>query len=104
MTNSFLIFFQETEGLEEKKQSLQNEIHQLQMQKEELEFLLEAHKACCRLGSDPESPQDIKPFSLSMPKMLTDVQVKQEPDSVDILPPCPKQEVRPCLLYTSRCV
>lgn len=86
---------EETEGLEEKKQSLQNEIHQLQMQKEELEFLLEAHKACCRLNNDPESPQDIKPFSLSMPKMLTDVQIKQEPETVNIFPPCPKQEVRP---------
>ncbi|KAK6638731.1 hypothetical protein RUM43_006998 [Polyplax serrata] len=54
----------ETDGLEQKKQSLQNEIQSLQSEKEHLEFLLEAHKACCRLaGTDnPPSPPDIKPI------------------------------------------
>ena len=49
--------------MEQKKQSLQNEIQSLQSEKEHLEFLLEAHKACCRLaGTDnPPSPPDIKP-------------------------------------------
>ena len=50
--------------MEQKKQGLQHEIQQLQIQKEELEFLLEAHKACCRLNSSgPPSPPDIKPFA-----------------------------------------
>lgn len=50
---------QETEGLEQKKQSLQDEIHQLQQAKDELEFILEAHRAVCRLRSS--SPPDVKP-------------------------------------------
>lgn len=52
--------FQETEGLEQKKQNLQDEIHQLQQAKDELEFILEAHRAVCRLRSS--SPVDIKPI------------------------------------------
>ncbi|XP_012145639.1 transcription factor kayak isoform X1 [Megachile rotundata] len=55
-TNALL---EETEGLEQKKQSLQEEIHQLQQAKDELEFILEAHRAVCRLGS--RSPPDVKP-------------------------------------------
>ncbi|XP_075223039.1 transcription factor kayak isoform X2 [Lycorma delicatula] len=80
-TNELL---EETECLEEKKQSLQSEIQTLQMQKEELEFLLEAHKSCCRLG-DPQSPPDVKPFSSeSSEKVLLGgipVTVKQEPSN-----------------------
>ncbi|XP_074103557.1 transcription factor kayak isoform X3 [Cotesia typhae] len=55
-TNSLL---EETEGLEKKKQTLQNEISQLQQARDDLEFLLENHRAVCRLGSS--SPPDIKP-------------------------------------------
>ncbi|XP_017796084.1 PREDICTED: transcription factor kayak isoform X1 [Habropoda laboriosa] len=55
-TNALL---EETEGLEQKKQCLQEEIHQLQQAKDELEFILEAHMAACRLRSD--SPPDVKP-------------------------------------------
>ncbi|XP_034936439.1 transcription factor kayak isoform X2 [Chelonus insularis] len=55
-TNALL---EETEGLEQKKQSLQDEIQQLQQAKEELEFILEAHRTVCRLRST--SPIDIKP-------------------------------------------
>lgn len=55
-TNALL---EETEGLEQKKQSLQEEIHQLQQAKDELEFILEAHRAVCRLRST--SPPDVKP-------------------------------------------
>ncbi|PNF36440.1 hypothetical protein B7P43_G15891 [Cryptotermes secundus] len=79
-TNALL---QETEGLEQKKQGLQQEIQQLQMQKEELEFLLEAHKACCRLSgsSGPQSPQDIKPFVYPASGLEDKpVRVKQELD------------------------
>lgn len=77
----FLFFsFQETESLEQKKENLQTEIQQLQIQKEELEFLLEAHKACCRLNnSSPPSPPDIKPivFPIMDPKDMH-VRVKQD--------------------------
>lgn len=45
-TNSLV---QETDCLEEKRLSLQNEIQDLQTQKEELEFILEAHKVVCKL-------------------------------------------------------
>lgn len=45
--------------MEQKKQSLQEEIHQLQQAKDELEFILEAHRAVCRLRS--ASPPDVKP-------------------------------------------
>ncbi|XP_066586955.1 transcription factor kayak isoform X2 [Prorops nasuta] len=55
-TNALL---EETEGLEQKKQSLQDEIHQLQQAKDELEFILEAHRAVCRIRS--ASPPDVKP-------------------------------------------
>lgn len=47
--------------MEEKRQSLQQEIQQLRLQKEELEYILESHKPCCRLNP-PSSPPDIKPF------------------------------------------
>ncbi|XP_051170519.1 transcription factor kayak isoform X2 [Leptopilina boulardi] len=55
-TNSLL---EETEGLEQKKQSLQDEINQLKQAKDELEFILEAHRSVCRLRAS--SPLDIKP-------------------------------------------
>ncbi|XP_057337893.1 transcription factor kayak isoform X3 [Microplitis mediator] len=56
-TNALL---EETEGLEKKKQTLQNEITQLQQAKDDLEFLLETHRAVCRLRSS--SPPDVKPL------------------------------------------
>lgn len=40
---------QETDCLEEKRLALQNEIQELQTQKDELEFILEAHKVVCKL-------------------------------------------------------
>ncbi|XP_054010395.1 transcription factor kayak isoform X2 [Hylaeus anthracinus] len=55
-TNALL---EETEDLEQKKQSLQEEIHQLEQAKDELEFILKAHRAVCRLRS--ASPPDVKP-------------------------------------------
>ncbi|XP_012255174.2 transcription factor kayak isoform X2 [Athalia rosae] len=55
-TNALL---EETDGLEQKKQNLQDEIQQLQQAKDELEFILEAHRAVCRLRAS--SPQDVKP-------------------------------------------
>ncbi|GLH07714.1 Transcription factor kayak [Gryllus bimaculatus] len=76
-TNALLI---ETEGLEQKKQGLQREIQQLQLEKEELEFILEAHKPCCRLNgnTDPPSPPDIKPFAFSSGLEKLGIPVKRE--------------------------
>lgn len=48
-TNCLLV---ETEGLEEKRHSLQNEIQVLTHQKEELEFLLEAHRSNCKRNNN----------------------------------------------------
>lgn len=39
--------FQQSEGLEEEQSKLEQEIHNLQQQKEQLEFLLEAHRPVC---------------------------------------------------------
>ncbi|CAG9859890.1 unnamed protein product [Phyllotreta striolata] len=50
----------ETEDLESKKQALQEEMHDLQQMKEHLEYILESHKANCRLSN--QSPPDIKPY------------------------------------------
>lgn len=57
-TNSLL---EETEGLEQKKQSLQDEIEHLKQVKDELEFILDAHRAVCRRSLRSTSPLDIKP-------------------------------------------
>ncbi|XP_031343132.1 transcription factor kayak isoform X1 [Photinus pyralis] len=65
-TNALL---NETDGLEQKKLAMQNELQELQAIKEELEFLLDSHRTshCCRLqngqqNDNPPSPPDIKPF------------------------------------------
>ncbi|KAI4498893.1 hypothetical protein M0802_006068 [Mischocyttarus mexicanus] len=55
-TNALL---EETDILEQKKQSLQDEIHKLQQTKEDLEFILDTHRTVCRLR--PSSPPDVKP-------------------------------------------
>lgn len=54
---------QETEDLESKKHSLEEELRELQNAKDYLEFMLEKHKASpnCRLHT--QSPPDVKPFN-----------------------------------------
>ncbi|KAK0164620.1 hypothetical protein PV328_003230 [Microctonus aethiopoides] len=84
-TNSLL---EETEGLEQKKQNLQEEINQLQQAKEELEFILQAHRAVCRLRES--SPPDIKPIvksDLIMDQSQHQHQQQQfsEPDKRDLM-------------------
>jgi fos-like antigen len=54
----------ETEGLERKKQQMQNEITQLTQQRDELLCLLESHKHECRIPGR-QSPPDIKPVIVS---------------------------------------
>lgn len=59
-TNSLIA---ETEELESKKQCLQDELQELQTMKEQLEYILESHRASphCRLHT--QSPPDVKPFN-----------------------------------------
>ncbi|XP_071447588.1 transcription factor kayak isoform X2 [Hetaerina americana] len=91
-TNSLLL---ETEGLEQKKQGLQKEIQQLQLQKEELEFLLEAHKVSCRLTANPEhapsSPPDVKPLIFNLhdddSEMVEVMERRAHPPCPPSLPP-----------------
>ena len=60
-TNQLLM---ETEGLEDKKHSLLTEIEALRKQTEELEYILEAHKANCKMNGNKchQMPNDIKPM------------------------------------------
>ncbi|XP_074644339.1 fos-related antigen 1-like [Tubulanus polymorphus] len=51
---------QETEALESEKSDLENEIQGLQQQKEQLEFLLQAHKPLCKITSQTVSGVTIK--------------------------------------------
>ena len=51
----------ETDGLEDKKHSLLNEIEALRRQKEELEFILEAHKTNCKMSANKAQHIDVKP-------------------------------------------
>ncbi|XP_054153672.1 transcription factor kayak-like isoform X2 [Oppia nitens] len=58
-TNTLLI---ETEGLEDKKQSLLKEMELLQKQKEELEYILSTHKMSnCKMHSSKLQEIDVKP-------------------------------------------
>lgn len=72
----------EVEGLEKKRQSLQNDIKQLQIKKEELEFLLEAHRDHCRLWGRSSSPPDIKP-QLQQQLLAFTEKIKTEPLDFD---------------------
>lgn len=56
-----ILVLQETEGLEQRKQSLREEIDQLNQVKEELEYILESHRAVCRHSLRSSSPLDVKP-------------------------------------------
>ncbi|XP_046992149.1 transcription factor kayak isoform X2 [Schistocerca americana] len=90
-TNALL---QETEGLEQKKQGLQLEIQQLTQQKEDLEFLLEAHQRHCRLNGTAGScsPLDVKPFDYRPPTSVSEEMcVKRETDEDPHGPPPAKR-------------
>lgn len=64
----------ETDGLEKRKQALQDEIKQLQQEKEDLEFLLNSHREHCRLQGR-RSPLERKPAELIQQQQ---VQVQQQ--------------------------
>merc|ERR1712158_153873 len=60
---------------EGKKKALQEQIQQLQEEKNQLEFILEAHKSVCSRVSS-ESALDVKPITTTQPRVL----VKAEPE------------------------
>uniref|UniRef100_A0A1W7R9H3 Transcription factor kayak, isoforms D/sro n=1 Tax=Hadrurus spadix TaxID=141984 RepID=A0A1W7R9H3_9SCOR len=66
-TNSLLV---ETEDLEGKRHALQNEIQMLTSQKEELEFLLEAHKTTCKMAHRRPDKRPINGSVLSTEKCI----------------------------------
>lgn len=78
----------EVDGLEKKKQLLQNDIKQLQVKKEELEFLLEAHRDHCRLFGRSSSPPDVKP-QLQQQLLAFAEKIKMEPVDFDAPTPPP---------------
>merc|ERR1719351_210343 len=60
---------------EGKKKALQEQIQQLQEEKNQLEFILEAHKSVCSRVSS-ETALDVKPITTTEPRVL----VKAEPE------------------------
>merc|ERR1719250_450079 len=60
---------------EGKKKALQEQIQQLQEEKNQLEFILEAHKSVCSRVSS-ETALDVNPITTTEPRVL----VKAEPD------------------------
>lgn len=94
----------ETDQLERKKQALQDEIKQLQQEKEDLEFLLENHREHCRFQGR-RSPLERKPVELVQPpppppqrhlaavadlKIIPPVKIKAEPEELPDQPPAKK--------------
>lgn len=94
----------ETDGLEKKKQALQDEIKQLQQEKEDLEFVLNSHREHCRLQGRSRSPLDRKPVELipqpqivrgQQPDMrvVLPVKVKVEPEELPEQPPAKRTKL-----------
>ena len=77
----------ETEGLEDKKHSLLTEIEALRKQTEELEYILEAHKANCKMNGNKchQMPNDIKPM-VTNGNVMTINSSKPRPNSLPL--PC----------------
>lgn len=76
----------EVEGLEKKKLNLQSEIQDLQQEKEELEFILVAHREQCRMIGRSHSPLDIKPSVNQFITMAAN-KIKSEPLEFDMAAP-----------------
>lgn len=86
----------ETDLLEKKKQALQEEIKQLLTEKEDLEFVLEAHKEHCRFHGR-QSPVERKPVELVQQqhlatdlKVILPMKIKSEPEEHPEQPPAKK--------------
>ncbi|XP_064621477.1 fos-related antigen 1-like isoform X2 [Lineus longissimus] len=80
----------ETDVLEDEKNDLENEIQSLQQQKEQLEFLLQAHKPLCKMANLDAHPCNANlitscPSSLPMPVQpmkMDRVNIKSEPNDM----------------------
>uniref|UniRef100_A0A182W602 BZIP domain-containing protein n=1 Tax=Anopheles minimus TaxID=112268 RepID=A0A182W602_9DIPT len=70
----------ETDLLEKKRQSLTQEIQQLQQEKDDLEFLLDSHREHCRLQARRGSPIDLKPAELETIATFVLPKIKTEPE------------------------
>lgn len=81
LTNTLQI---ETEDLEDERSSLEREIQMLTAQKEELNFLLEAHRPCCKLGRDKENATKRRVIVKQEPAKIPRTEAPLEP-----LPPPP---------------
>lgn len=95
----------ETDQLEKKKQALQDEIKQLQQEKEDLEFLLESHREHCRFQGR-RSPLERKPAAVLIQppqqqqqqhqilssdlKIIPPIKIKAEPEELPDQPPMKK--------------
>ncbi|XP_058817541.1 transcription factor kayak isoform X2 [Topomyia yanbarensis] len=87
----------ETDQLEKKKQALQDEIKQLQQEKEDLEFLFDSHREHCR-WQGRRSPQERKPVELQQSlqhvatdlKIIPPMKIKAEPEELPEQPPAKK--------------
>lgn len=58
---------EETEKLEAEKSDLENEIHSLQQQKDQLEFILQAHVPICKVDSSGSFTVKSEPMESAMP-------------------------------------
>ena len=74
----FILFFQETDKLEREQSSIELEIQMLQKEKDNLEFILQAHSPLCKVNGA------LADHKLKTPNvMVTDasnVKVKEEPE------------------------
>lgn len=75
---------QETEHWEEKKQNMQNEIRQLQKEKEELEMLLDAHRSQCKIRkiSHPSTTSSAGHFASKIIPDLCPIIKRPQPQQV----------------------
>lgn len=113
-TNTLLA---ETQVLEDEGARLEEEIKKYQQQKEELEFILEAHRLHCGLGKHPPPPPSSAPAPVARPASLPPplappVPPPPAPLSHEFLPPPVKvegseksmEELRPPPATTTRVV
>lgn len=81
----------EVDGLEKKRQNLQNEINALQSQKEDLLFVLDTHKAHCRMQQHGRSNSPLEVKVNQNPNYATIIEkIKTEPIDFEC-PPSPKR-------------
>ncbi|XP_037088515.1 transcription factor kayak-like [Pollicipes pollicipes] len=88
----------ETEELENERKLLEREIQELQAQREELHFLMEAHRPCCKLSRDKENAPKRKVIVKHEPDVARLAPIKSEPLPSPSPSPAPAQRARPTSL------